>query len=357
MDICIMFEELKFATSLGSDNHSGVHPRVLAALTAANRGHAHAYGMDELCRLTDGEFKRVFGAQVEAQYVFTGTAANVLGLAGFVRSYEAVVASSLAHLQVDECGAPEKFLGAKLWTVPTEDGRIFPEQIGELLERMGDQHFSQPRVVSLTQPTELGVCYSLAELRAWREFTRSKNLMLHLDGARLANASVSLGCTLRELTSDIGVDSVSFGGTKNGLMGAEAVLLFSDAAKAGFKFYRKQAMQLSSKTRFLAAQFHAYLHDDLYLEIARHTTSSARRLAEALREFPEIQQPFPVQSNGLFVQLPKAWIHPLRDKFFFYIWDSEKNLCRWMISFDWTERNHADLLNAIREVQKCFPAK
>jgi len=352
-----MFEELEFKSSLGSDNHSGVHPQIMQALQAANRGSAHAYGMDEVSALADKEFKRVFGPEAEAQYVFTGTAANVLSMSGFLKSYEAVIASDVAHLHLDECGAPEKFLGGKIWVTKSEDGRILPEQVTGFLERQGDQHYAQPRIVSLTQPTELGVCYSLNELRAWRKFTREKNLMLHLDGARLANAAAFLGCSLRELTSEIGADVVSFGGTKNGLLGAEAVLLFSPQAKAGFKFYRKQAMQLSSKTRFLAAQFYAYLKDDLYAQIAQHVTSSARQLADDLKEFPEIRLPFPVQSNGLFVMLPKAWIHPLRDQFFFYVWDAEINLCRWMISWDWSNETRQRLQQTIREVQKCFPVK
>ncbi len=352
-----MFDDLKFATSLGSDNHSGVHPKVMSALNAANRGHAHAYGMDELCKLTDLEFKRLFGPQVEAQYVFTGTAANVLSFAAGVRSFEAVICSSVAHLNVDECGAPEKFLGCKLLAVPTEDGRIRPDQLTDFLARQGDQHFSQARAVSLTQPTEFGVSYSLAELREWRKFTRDKNLMLHLDGARLANAAVTLGCSLKEMTADTGVDAVSFGGTKNGLLGAEAVLLFTPQAKENFKFYRKQSMQLSSKTRFLAAQFYAYMHQDLWKETATYVTKTAAELAEQLKEFPEIRVPFPVQSNALFVQLPKAWINPVREKFFFYVWDADINLCRWMISFDWQKADSTRLIEAIREVKKCFPVK
>jgi len=353
-----MFEDLRFRTSLGSDNHSGVHPLVMESLSAANRGHAHAYGMDELSELTAVEFRRLFGPTAEVHYVFNGTAANVLSLAPLVRSFEAVICSDLAHIQMDECGAPEKFLGCKIWTVKTEDGKIFPEQISGLLERGGDQHYSQPKVVSLTQATELGVCYTLEELRRWRKFTREKNLMLHLDGARLCNAAVSQGCTLKEMTADIGVDVVSFGGTKNGLLAAEAVILFNPEAKANFKFYRKQAMQLSSKSRFFAAQFYAYLKDDLWLEIARHVTSTAAKLGEDLRrDFPELRVRFPVESNALFVELPKSWIAPLREKFFFYIWDSEINLCRWMISFDWTEDTRRHFLQDLREVQKCFPIK
>lgn len=352
-----MFEELEFKTSLGSDNHSKVHPRVMQALLDANRGHAHAYGMDEICELTHKEFVRVFGPSVEEQYVFTGTAANVLCLAPMTKSFEAIICGTPAHLHVDECGAPEKFLGAKLWTIPTADGRISPAQCEEILSRGGDQHYSQPRVVSLTQPTELGVCYSIAELREWREFASRKNLMLHIDGARLVNAAAHLGTSLKELTADIGADAVSFGGTKNGLMGAEACLLFSDRAKANFKFYRKQGMQLSSKTRFLAAQFYAFLKDDLWKDIASHSVKHAHALAESLSEFEEIRLAHPIQSNALFVHLPKEWIAPLRKKYFFYIWSSSENLCRWMISFDWTQEMSQQLIHEIREVKKCFPVK
>lgn len=348
----IMFEDLKFQFSLGSDNHSGFHPRVLEALAAANRGSAHAYGMDEVSSLTAQEFKRVFGENAQAEYVFTGTAANILCMAPALRSFQSIICSEHSHLHLDECGAPEKFLGGKLWTLPSKDGKIYPKQTLEVLARGGDQHYSQPRIVSLTQPTELGVCYTMEELRAWRLFTRSKNLMLHLDGARLANAAAFLNVSLEQMTSDLEIDMVSFGGTKNGLMGAEACILISDEAKENFKFHRKQAMQLSSKTRFLAAQFYAYLKDDLWREIARHTTSSAQNLADQVqKEFPEIELAYPVQSNALFVRLPKAWINPLREKMFFYVWNNSTQLCRWMIGFDWNEARTQDVLQALREVK------
>jgi threonine aldolase len=344
-------DDLKFPFSLGSDNHSGVHPDIFAALARANRGHAHSYGMDELSQLASIEFKRVFGERVEVHYVFNGTAANVLSMAPLVKSFEAIICSNQAHVHLDECSAPEKFLGTKLFLIPSEDGKIQPQQAKEYLERRGDQHHPQARVVTLTQPTELGVCYTLDELKAWRTFCTEHQLFLHIDGARLANAAAFLKASLANLTSDVGVDVVSFGGTKNGMLGAEAVLLFSEKAKEGFKFYRKQAMQLPSKSRFLAAQFHAYLENDLWKNISEHTTSHAEKLRERLKEFPEIEIAFPVQSNALFVKLPKKWIHPLRESMFFYIWDSDLGLARWMISWDWTE-NLSDLLIAkIREVK------
>lgn len=352
-----MFEDLRFRHSLGSDNHSGVHPRVMEALNAANRGHAHAYGMDELSELTLQEFKRLFGENVQAEYVFTGTAANVLGLAPFLKSFHAVICSDMAHLHMDECGAPEKFLGTKLYTLPSQDGRISPAQTDDLFQRLGDQHFAQPKAVSLTLPTEVGVCYTLNELKAWSRFCRDRNLMLHIDGARLTNAAVHSGVSLKDLTAGIDVDVVSFGGTKNGLLGAEAVLLFSDRARHEFKFHRKQAMQLSSKTRFLAAQFYAFLNRDLWRDVATHTTRLARELAHGLKDFPEVRIAFPVESNAVFVELPKSWIHPLREKFFFYVWDPQISLCRWMISWDWTQELNQKLLHEMSEVRKCFPIK
>ena len=345
-----MFEALSFATSLGSDNHSGVHPKVFQAMLDANRGHAHAYGMDEVCDLADEEFRRVFGKQTQAQFVFTGTAANVLCFSS-LKSFEAIVCSEQSHLHVDECGAPEKFLGAKLWTIRSADGKIHPKDCAQILSRGGDQHYSQPRAVSLTQPTELGVCYSLDELREWREFCDQKNLMLHIDGARLVNAAAHLQLRLEDMTQL--ADVVSFGGTKNGLMGAEACLLIREQARQNFKFYRKQAMQLSSKTRFLAAQFYAFLKDDLWLDIANRQTSQAKLLADGLKEFAEIKLAHPVQSNALFVELPKPWIKPLREKFFFYIWSDQ--VCRWMVGFDWNDSMSEALIHHIREVKKCFP--
>ncbi len=351
------FEALEFRLSLGSDNHSGVHPKVMQAIIDANRGHAHAYGLDEVCRLAELEFTRVFGPDVMVQYVFTGTAANVLALSTGLKSYNGVITSEVSHLHLDECGAPEKFLGGKLWTLPSIDGRIRPEQSADVLDRMGDQHFSQPKIVSLTLPTELGVTYTLDELHAWRKFTRAKGLLLHLDGARLANAAATMGCSLKELTSGLGVDLVSLGGTKNGLMGAEAVLIFNPDLKADFKYLRKQAMQLSSKTRFLAAQFYAYLKDDLWRDIARHSTKAAADLAEQLKSVPELEVVHPVQSNALFVRLPKSWVKPLRERIFFYIWDHEQNICRWMLGFDWRAADTNTLLSHIHEVKKCFPIK
>lgn len=342
--------ELKFPKSLGSDNHSGVHPEILKAVLAANRGHAHSYGMDEVSELALIEFKRIFGSTVHPFYVFNGTAANVISLSVALKRYQAVMCSEQAHLHLDECAAPEAVAGNKVIPIPSKDGKILPEQIMEWMGRFGDQHFAQPRLVSLTQPTELGVVYTLKELKAWRDFANKHNLSLHLDGTRLSNAAFTLDCNLQEMTSLF--DFVSFGGTKNGLLGAEVILSFNPESKEDLRFHRKQMLNLPSKTRFLAAQYLAYLKNDLFKTISSHVCTQAKLLEERLLEFPEIQIVHPVQSNALFVKLPKEWIKPLKEEFFFYIWDSNDNVARWMISFDWDSEDSNQLINKIREVKK-----
>lgn len=338
---------LKFKKSLGSDNHSGVHPQIFEMINLSNRGHAHSYGMDELSELTLLEFKRVFGPQVQVHYVFNGTAANVISASVGLKRYQAILCSEQAHLHLDECGSPEALAHTKVISLKSEDGKISPEQALEWLQRPGDQHFAQPKLISLTQPTELGVVYTLDELKAWRNFADQHQLLLHLDGTRLANAAHTLKCELKDMTCYF--DFVSMGGTKNGLMGAEAILTFNPSYKEDLKFHRKQMLNLPSKTRFLAAQFYGYLKDDLYKKIAQDVCLQAQNLKKSLAEFPEIQIAHPVQSNALFVRLPKDWVKPLKDDFFFYIWDFEQNIARWMLSFDWTEK---DSLNLIHNIQK-----
>lgn len=341
--------------SLGSDNHSGVHPVILDALARANVGHAHSYGLDEVSEKTKTEWIRVLGTEAEIFYVFNGTAANVLSLQAFVKPYEAVVASEQSHLVEDECGAPEKHLGCKLWTLPSANGKIYPAQMRPLLERGGDQHYASPRIISLTLPTELGVCYRVEELKAWRLFADQRGLFIHWDGARLVNAAAFLETPISDLIKIGRPDVISFGGTKNGLVGAEAIVIFDSQRAKDFKYIRKQGMQLSSKTRFLAAQFHAFFKDDLYKDIARHVTDEARFLADAIKEFPELMVEFPVESNAVFVSMPKSWAQALREKTFFYLWPNQKTLGRWMISFDWTRAQTEVFLNQIREVKKQWP--
>ena len=347
-----MFEDLNFNLGLGSDNHSGVHPRVMEAIVACNRGHAHAYGGDEVSELARREFARVFGPEARVEYVFNGTAANVLCLAPGLRRFEAVICAEVAHLQMDEGGAPEKFLGAKLWTVPSTDGKFSPKDAAFLLERRGDQHYAQAAAVSVTLPSEMGVSYSLNELKSWRKFADDKSLMLHIDGARLANAAAFLRADLRAIVEAARPDAISFGGTKNGLLGAEAVVLLNPRWFEEFRFHRKQAMQLASKTRYMAAQFYAYLKDDLWLEIARHVVDQAQSLARRLEaEVPEIRLAFPVESNALFVKIPPEWLKAIRQRYFFYIWDRPRSLGRWMISWDWTADQSDDLIAFLKTLR------
>lgn len=341
--------------SLGSDNHSGVHPVILEAIHSANMEHAHSYGMDEISEHTKAEWKRVLGRDADVFYVFNGTAANVLSLQAFLRPFEAAVVADVAHLQMDECGAPEKFLGSKIYTLPSEGGKIRPEQMRDLLSRGGDQHFASPKIVSLTLPTELGVCYTLEELKNWRSFADQHRLFIHWDGARLANFASFHQTSLAELINIGRPDAISFGGTKNGLLGAEAVILFDQNRAKDFKYIRKQGLQLPSKTRFLAAQFNAYLKNDMWKRIADQVTSEARHLQKELQAFPEIRVAFPVESNALFVKLPKQWIEPVKKQFFFYIWDVDKSMARWMISWDWTRQHTEKLLHLLKEIKQQWP--
>lgn len=348
-----MFSEinsLSFKKSLGSDNHSGVHPAVMEALLAANQGHAHSYGMDPLSELTQQEFSRVFGPTGFVQYVFNGSAANVISLAGALKRFEAVFCSEQAHMNLDECGAPENIAHTKLIALPSQDGKIHPGQTKTFLQRRGDQHHVQPRLVSLTQPTELGVCYTLEELKKWKNWCDHNQFYLHCDGARLANSCVTQNISLQEYGEIF--DFISFGGTKNGLLGAEAIVGFHSKWAQDFKFTRKQLLHLPSKTRFLAAQFYAYLKNDLYLDVARQVCEQAQYLASELADIKEISLAFPVESNALFVQIPKKWIKPLREQFFFYIWDPDQNLVRLMISHDWTRSDSDQFIHALKEVKQ-----
>jgi threonine aldolase len=339
--------------SLGSDNHSGIHPRIAEAILRLNVGHAPAYGTDDVTEEANKTVKAVFGASCEPYFLFNGTAANVLCLRSLIESHEAVITADTAHLQLDECGAPENTIGCKLLLVPSADGKITPEGIEKHLIRLGDQHYAQPKVVSITLPTELGTCYTMAELKMLREYTHKNNLYLHIDGARLIYAAHFLKCSLRDITEGLGADAVSFGGTKNGLLFGEIALLYNDSAKKKFKYIRKQNMQLPSKMRFLAGQFQEFLREPgLYREVAEHGHAMAKYLAAGLKEFPEVKITQKVEANALFVQIPKDWFKPLRDAFFFYVWDEHEFVMRWMISFDVTKNDIDAFLNLMRKLSR-----
>mgnify|MGYP001233091951 FL=1 len=343
------FNDLPFPKSRGSDNHSGVHPKILQGILDANRGHAHSYGMDPISDLAKQEFERIFQKEPFVFYVFNGTAANVLALGSFLKSYESALCSDQAHLNLDECGAPEVLARTKLTPLPSYDGKIRPEDAEKLFERQGDQHHVQLKKVSLTQPTELGTVYSMKELRTWKDFCKKRGLYLHCDGARLANALKSKGHQLSDYAQIF--DVISFGGTKNGLLGAEAVVLFDSERAKDLKFIRKQFLNLPSKTRFLAAQFYTYLQNDLYLEMAEKVLDQAQYLKSKLQEFPEVKIHFPVESNAVFASFPKHYVKELKKSHFFYIWDSQKSMARLMISFDWTTNDTDQFIQCLQELK------
>jgi threonine aldolase len=316
-----------------SDNHAGVHPDVLAAVNSANEGHAAAYGGDPWTARAVQRFREHLGPNAQVFPVFNGTGANVLCLEALTQPWQAVVCARTAHLHVDECGAPER-AGRKLLIVDTPDGRLTPELVEPLLVRIGDEHAVQPRVISIAQSTELGTVYTpeaVAELAGW---AHRHGLLLHVDGARLANAAAGLGVTRRALTADVGVDAVSFGGTKNGAMGAEAVVLLRDDVADGFRYRRKQAMQLGSKMRYISAQLEALLTGDLWRRNAEHANAMARRLADGVRGARGLRITQPVEANVVFATLDPAATERLQQDWPFYVWDEATGEVRWMASWD-----------------------
>jgi threonine aldolase len=336
--------------AFASDNNAGVHPEVLAAIARANEGHVRSYGHDPFTERAEAVFRQHFGESATVWPVFNGTAANVLGLQAVTRPYHAVICADGAHIQVDECGAPERFTGCKLLPVPAPDGKLQPGDIPRLLQGLGDEHRVQPRVVSITEATELGTVYTAAEIRRLADESHRHQLLLHMDGARLANAAASLGTPLRALTAESGVDLLSFGGTKNGLMAAEAVVFLNGLSPADMPFLRKQAMQLASKMRFLAVQFIALLEGDLWRRNATHANRMARLLAERVRGIPGITIMRPVEANGVFATVPAVHIPALQARAWFHVWNADTSEVRWMTAWDTTEEDVETFARAIGEI-------
>jgi threonine aldolase len=331
-----------------SDNSATVHPAVLAAIARANVGHAFGYGHDEFTQSVEARFSDQFGPDARAFFVFNGTGANVLSLRAMCRPWEGVICAQTAHLNVDECGAPEAIAGVKLLTVDAKDGKLSPELVERMLVRIGDEHVTQPRVVSISQCTELGTLYSRDEVAAIAELAHSNGMLLHMDGARLSNAAAALKSSFWEITTGAGVDVLSFGGTKNGLLGAEAVVILNPRLANGFAYLRKQTLQLASKMRFLAAQFDALLTDDLWLRCANQANSMATQLAKAIDDLPNLMITRPVQTNAVFATLPAAVTEELQAEFPFYVWDESLGEVRWMCSWDTTEDDVDEFSSAIR---------
>jgi threonine aldolase len=332
-----------------SDNYAGIQPAVLAAIAEANDGHAVSYGADPWTERARALLREVFGPDAEAFLVFNGTAANVLCLEALSAPWEAVMCAATSHLHVDECGAPER-AGRKLLVAPVPHGKLTPELLDPLAIRFGDEHAIQPGVVSVAQSTELGTVYSLPEVRTLADWAHERGMRLHVDGARLGNAAASLGVSLRELTTDAGVDAVSFGGTKAGLLGGEAVVLLRPGAADGFLYRRKQAMQLASKMRFVAAQFIALLEADRWRVSAAHANAMAARLADAAGAVPGVEITHPVQANAVFAVLPAEATRRLQERFRFYVWDEGTGEVRWMCSWDTTPEDVDAFAAALREL-------
>ena len=318
-----------------SDNNAGVHPRIIKALTEANSGHCIAYGDDPYTAAAKEQFSKLLG-ECEVFFVFNGTGANVLSLQAMTQPFHAVICADTAHIHVDECGAPERFTGCKILFNPTPDGKLRIPDIARHLHGIGFEHHAQPRVVSVTQATEMGTVYKVHELLEIAAFVHANGLLLHVDGARLANAAVYLGVSVREMITDTGVDVLSFGGTKNGMMYGEAVVVLNPALSANFKYIRKQGMQLASKMRYISAQFGEYLKDDLWLENARHSNRMAQLLFREVKALG-ITVTQNVEANEVFAILPAQAIEELQREFFFYVWDESRNEVRWVCSWDTTE--------------------
>jgi threonine aldolase len=330
-----------------SDNYSGVHPKTLAAVAAANGGHQPSYGADIYTDRLREVFRHHFGPDARVYPVLTGTGANVIALQAACDRWASVICADSAHIHVDECGAPEKVAGIKLLTVPAADGKLTVDAIRREARGFGDEHRAQPQVVSLAQSTEMGTVYTPAEIREITGFAHEHNILVHLDGARLANAAAHLDLPLRAFTTDAGVDILSFGGTKNGMLLGEAVVILNPALDRGVDYLRKASMQLASKMRFISAQFLALLEGDLWLRNATHANAMATLLCEQIRDLPGLSINYPVQANALFVTLPEPALAALHEQFHFYDWAGLSPQARWMTTFDTTPDDIQGLVKAV----------
>jgi len=332
-----------------SDNNAGVHPEILKEIEAVNKGHVVGYGNDIYTEQAKKLFKEQLGNDTEVFFVFTGTAANVLGISAVTRSWNSLIAAETAHLEQDECGAPEKFTGCKVLTVSTPDGKLTPELITKHLHGFDFEHHAQPKIISITQSTEMGTVYSVPEIGKLADIAHSLGMYLHMDGARIANAAVSLGLPFKAFTTDAGVDVLSFGGTKNGMMTGEAVCFLKPGLSAGFKYVRKQGMQLASKMRFISAQYITYFHNDLWKKCATHANSMASLLAGKLNEIAQVKITQPVQANGVFVMMSKELAERMMNYYFFYPWNEKTSEYRLMTSWDTTEKDIDEFVKLLKK--------
>ena len=333
-----------------SDNSSGVHPEFIKAMSDVNQGHVIGYGDDIYTESAIAEFKKNFGEDIEVFFTFLGTGANVLGLSALTNPYSAILCAETAHIFEDECGAVERFGGAKLIPIETENGKLTVELIKPHIRGIGMEHHSQVKVISITQVSELGTVYTADEIKAITKFAHEQDLLVHMDGARISNAAVSLDLPFKAFTKDAGIDMLSFGGTKNGMMYGEAVIFFNTELAKDFKYIRKQGMQLASKMRYISAQFERFLKDDFWKGLAQHSNNMAQLLAKEIEQFPQIQISQKVEGNGLFIKLPKEFAETLQAKHYFYDWDESENIYRWMCSWDTTEEDIHDFVKEIKSI-------
>jgi threonine aldolase len=335
-----------------SDNNSGVHPAIFKAMLDANQGHVRGYGDDPYTAKAIALFRDTFGSDTEVFFVFNGTGANILGLSSVTHSFNSIICAETAHIEEDECGAPEKFTGCKLLPVKPVGGKLTPELVEHHLKGFGFEHHSQPKVISISQATEMGTVYQPKEIRALADLAHSHKMYLHMDGARIANAAVSLNMGFKAITKDCGVDILSFGGTKNGMMMGEAVLFFNPELTPHTKYLRKQCMQLFSKMRFIGAQFQAYFEDDLWKETASQSNKMARYLRDEVSKIPQVEITQPVEANGVFARIPKDIIENLQQHFFFYVWNEKDSEVRWMTTFDTTETEIREFVVLLKSLLK-----
>lgn len=323
--------------SFASDNNSGVHPKVMEALSQANVDHAVGYGDDPWTEAATAKIKEVFGESADPFFVFNGTGANCVALQSVTRPFNSILCATTAHINVDECGAPARMSGCSLVPIATKDGKLTPDLIKPYLINFGVCHHSQPKAVYISQVSELGTVYTVDEVRRLADFLHSYNIYLHMDGARLANACVALGCSMREVTVDAGVDILSFGGTKNGMMMGEAVISFRSEITENLMYYRKQSAQLASKQRYLAVQYIPYLSDNLWYDNASKANAMARKLVDILLKHPEISLTQKMESNQVFFIAPKDILDELMKDYYFYYWNEDIAEARLVASWDTTE--------------------
>lgn len=341
-------EQIINKRGFASDNNAGVHPDIMKEIISVNSGHTTGYGADIYTEKAKQLFKDQLGKDAEVFFVFNGTAANVLGITAVTRSWNSIITAFTAHIEQDECGAPEKYSGCKVLTVETKDGKLTPEMLEIHMHGFDFEHHAQPKVISITQASEMGTVYKPEEILKLSDYAHRHGMLLHMDGARISNAAVALNLPFKAFTTDAGVDVLSFGGTKNGIMFGEAVCFLKPGLSENFKYIRKQGMQLASKMRFISAQYLALFHNDLWKRCAEHSNSMAQLLYEKVKEIEGVLVTQSVESNGVFVIIPRIVAESLQKQYFFYPWDEKRSEYRWMTSWDTTEEDIEGFVNILK---------